>query len=86
MAFTLSGNAVIAGQAVKEKTAVKLSDGDSLEIEAEDTDLHVLVMSAPALQEPVVWGGPIVMNTREELRQAFDDLQNGTFIKHSPSW
>lgn len=81
MAFTLSGNAVIAGQAVKEKTAVKLSDGDSLEIEAEDTDLHVLVMSAPALQEPVAWGGPIVMNTNKELNQAFDDLENGIFLR-----
>ncbi|HBQ57023.1 MAG TPA: pirin family protein, partial [Porphyromonadaceae bacterium] len=29
------------------------------------------------------WGGPIVMNTNEELDQAFKELDNGTFIKHS---
>jgi redox-sensitive bicupin YhaK (pirin superfamily) len=33
------------------------------------------------LREPVAWGGPIVMNTREELQQAFADLDNGTFIR-----
>ncbi|MFA6983253.1 MAG: pirin-like C-terminal cupin domain-containing protein, partial [Sedimentibacter sp.] len=32
-------------------------------------------------KEPISWGGPIVMNTREELQQAFKDLDNGTFIK-----
>jgi len=37
-------------------------------------------MGAP-LHEPIAWGGPIVMNTREELRQAFDELDRGTFIK-----
>ena len=40
-----------------------------------------ILASAPALHEPVAWGGPIVMNTREELQHAFDELQAGTFIK-----
>jgi redox-sensitive bicupin YhaK (pirin superfamily) len=35
---------------------------------------------AKPLHEPVAWGGPIVMNTREELNQAFDELEKGTFI------
>lgn len=38
-------------------------------------------MSSKKLEESVVWGGPIVMNTRDELLEAFDELDNGTFLK-----
>jgi redox-sensitive bicupin YhaK (pirin superfamily) len=38
-------------------------------------------MSSLALSEPVVWGGPIVMNTRAELNEAFRELNSGTFLK-----
>ncbi|HIJ58010.1 MAG TPA: pirin family protein, partial [Deltaproteobacteria bacterium] len=34
------------------------------------------------LREPIAWQGPIVMNTQEELRIAFEEYNNGTFIKH----
>lgn len=81
MAFTLLGDADIAGQAVAEKTAVQLVDGDAVEIRAGEGDTHVLFMSSVALHEPIAWGGPIVMNTQAELRQAFDDLDNGTFLR-----
>ena len=42
---------------------------------------EILLYSSKRLDEPVAWAGPIVMNTREELNQAFEDLANGTFIK-----
>ncbi|HNR69088.1 MAG TPA: pirin-like C-terminal cupin domain-containing protein, partial [bacterium] len=42
----------------------------------------VLIAGKP-LGEPIAWGGPIVMNTREELRIAFEELENGTFLKQS---
>ena len=38
-------------------------------------------MSSRRLEEPVAWGGPIVMNTREELSDAFRELEAGTFLK-----
>jgi hypothetical protein len=41
-----------------------------------------LLVSGKPLGEPVAWGGPIVMNTREELATAFRELEEGTFIKH----
>jgi quercetin 2,3-dioxygenase len=42
----------------------------------------VLVAGRP-LREPIAWGGPIVMNTREELDQAFEEIDNGTFIREA---
>lgn len=79
--FTLSGDAYIAGELVKEKTAVKLSSGDHVSIKATDSKAQILFVSSMPLHEPVAWGGPIVMNTREELNNAFEDLRKGTFLK-----
>ncbi|HHY82971.1 MAG TPA: pirin family protein [Clostridiales bacterium] len=81
MVFTLLGDAYIAGELVNEKTAVKLTSGDQVEIKATDERAQVLFISSKRLDEPVAWGGPIVMNTKEELIKAFDDLRKGTFIK-----
>lgn len=81
MAFTLLGDVTIADKPVAEKTAVKLSEGDVVKITAGTTEAHVLLMSSVALREPVAWGGPIVMNTRAELMQAYDDLDHGTFLR-----
>lgn len=81
MLFTLLGDAYIGGESVKEKTAVKLTSGDNVTIRATDKKAQVLFISSKQLDEPVVWGGPIVMNTKEELSKAFDDLRNGTFLQ-----
>ncbi len=71
---------------VKEKTAVKLSSGHRVEIRSTDKNAQVLFISSTLLAEPVVWGGPIVMNTKEELNKAFDDLEKGTFLKQEISY
>ncbi len=81
--FTLLGDAYIGGELVMEKTAVKLTAGDYVEIKATDKKAQVLYISSTILEEPIEWGGPIVMNTREELIKAFDDLKNGTFLKNN---
>jgi redox-sensitive bicupin YhaK (pirin superfamily) len=81
MIFTLLGDAYVGDELVKEKTAVKLSSGDYVKIKAADKNAQVLFMSSRALSEPIAWGGPIVMNTREELNKAFDDLDRGTFLR-----
>ena len=83
MVFLLTGNAKIAGELVKEKTAVKLSQGTSLTIESQDCAIEILFMSSEPLGESVAWGGPIVMNTQEELNTAFRELRDGTFLKDS---
>lgn len=83
MVFTLSGDAYVGEALIKEKSAVKLTNGDFVEIKATDEKAQVLFVSSTSLQEPIAWGGPIVMNTREELEKAFDDLSNGTFLQHT---
>lgn len=79
--FTLLGNAKVAEEIIDEKTAVKLSEGTSVDIEALDQDIQILYVSSDKLSESISWGGPIVMNTREELDLAFRELRNGTFLK-----
>lgn len=83
MVFTLEGEAIVSGENVPEKTAAKLGDGDTVTIEAGEDPIEILFMCSEKLEEPIVWQGPIVMNTQEEIRQAFDDLQNGEFIKQN---
>lgn len=84
-AFLILGDAVINAHLISEKTAVLFGAGDSVVIEATpDRDLRFLLFSGKALHEPIAWGGPIVMNTREELDLAFEELRNGTFIKNNP--
>ena len=85
-AFLILGDAVIDAQLISEKTAVLFGAGDSVSVEATpDRDLRLILFSGKALHEPVAWGGPIVMNTREELDLAFEELRNGSFIKRNPT-
>ncbi len=60
---------------------VNLVDGDEIEISTADSPAKFIFISGKPLNEPVAWGGPIVMNTQEELNQAFLEYRNGTFIK-----
>lgn len=81
MGFTLLGEVTIAGEKISEKTAVRFTEGDSVTITAGKDPVEFMFMSSLALGEPVHWGGPIVMDTREGLLQAFQELQEGTFLK-----
>lgn len=69
-------------QEVPEKTAALFSHGGSFTVQAGENGVRFAYFAGKPLQEPVAWGGPIVMNTREELDEAFTELQDGTFIKH----
>lgn len=81
--FTLQNDAVLCGQTVREKTAVVTSTGTEVTLEASNAEADVLFLSAPRLNEEVAWGGPIVMNSDEELKTAFSELRSGTFIKEA---
>jgi redox-sensitive bicupin YhaK (pirin superfamily) len=63
------------------RTLVSFDTGDFVSVQAGENGIRFLLISGKPIQEPVAWHGPVVMNTREELIQAFDELKNGTFIK-----
>jgi hypothetical protein len=62
------------------RTLVLFDRGDEVEVQAEGEGIRFLLVSGQPLKEPVAWYGPIVMNTQEELRHAFAQLQAGTFL------
>ncbi len=57
--------------------------GDEVTVQAGEEGIRFLLVSGKPLEEPVAWYGPIVMNTQEQLRQAFEELREGTFLKAS---
>ncbi len=66
---------------VDNRTLVLFDTGDEVTVQAGEEGMRFLFVSGKPLREPVAWHGPIVMNTQEELRQAFQDLDRGTFLK-----
>jgi redox-sensitive bicupin YhaK (pirin superfamily) len=66
---------------VEQEHLAIFTDGDSVVISAVDGPARLLLVSGKPLREPVAWRGPIVMNTQAELRVAFEEYENGTFIK-----
>ncbi len=56
-------------------------NGNNIVISTDKNSVRFLLISGKPLNEPIAWYGPIVMNTHEELRRAFEEYQNGTFIK-----
>lgn len=70
---------------VQEKKAILFTGGEKLEVYAGSTGMRFAVFIGKALKEPVAWGGPIVMNTQEELDTAFEEIKKGTFIKSGGS-
>lgn len=62
-------------------TVAVLGQGDTMKLTVGRRQTKFMFASAKPLREPIAWGGPIVMNTREELDQAFSELKEGTFIR-----
>jgi hypothetical protein len=62
------------------RSLVLFDRGDEVTVQAGDEGIRFLLISGKPLAEPVAWYGPIVMNTQEQLRQAFEELHEGTFL------
>jgi redox-sensitive bicupin YhaK (pirin superfamily) len=65
------------------RSLVLFDRGDELMVQAGDEGVRFLLVSGKPLEEPVAWYGPIVMNTQEQLREAFSELEKGTFLKQA---
>jgi hypothetical protein len=63
------------------RSMVLFDRGDEVVVQAGDEGVRFLLVSGKPLEEPVAWRGPIVMNTQEELRKAYAELRDGTFIR-----
>ena len=63
------------------RTLVVFDNGDEVAVQAGEKGIRFLLISGTPIKEPVAWHGPIVMNTQDELKAAFNELNNGTFIK-----
>jgi hypothetical protein len=66
---------------LSNRDLVLFNDGDQVIVSTEKDPVRFLLLSGKPIGEPVAWYGPIVMNTKEELRIAFEEYNNGTFIK-----
>jgi redox-sensitive bicupin YhaK (pirin superfamily) len=63
------------------RSLILFDNGDEVTVQAGEEGIRFLLISGKPFKEPVAWYGPIVMNTQAELIKAFEELQNGTFIK-----
>jgi redox-sensitive bicupin YhaK (pirin superfamily) len=66
-----------------DRTVILFEDGDHVRVTTGEAPVRFLLISGRPLGEPVAWQGPIVMNTEAELRTAFREYRDGTFIKHA---
>ena len=74
-------NGELLQQFAGNRSLVLFDQGDSIRVESGEQGGRFLLVSGEPIKEPVAWRGPIVMNTHDELRQAFKELNEGTFIK-----
>ncbi len=83
-AYVIGGNGIIGGipgTSVENRDLLLLGEGDQVNAVSHTGPFRFLLFTGKPLREPVAWGGPIVMNTQEELRQAFLEYRNGIFIR-----
>ena len=82
-AYVIGGSGVFgqaAGERMGNRSMLLFSAGDEVRVQSSGEGVRFLFISGRPIHEPIAWGGPIVMNTQEELQQAFFDYRNGTFI------
>jgi hypothetical protein len=88
VAYVIAGAGTFDPYGSKEqenRMAILFGKGSSVEVHAGPKGVRFLFFSDTPFQEPIAWGGQIVMNTQEELRQAFAEYKDGTFIKKGSS-
>jgi redox-sensitive bicupin YhaK (pirin superfamily) len=77
----IDGTDEIKREDTGNRSLVLFDSGDEVVVQAGDEGIRFLLVSGKPIEEPVAWYGPIVMNTEEQLQQAYAELRNGTFIQ-----
>jgi redox-sensitive bicupin YhaK (pirin superfamily) len=84
-AYVFEGQGLFGGnnaeKAINHPRLVEFGDGDFVTVKATDQHVRFLLVSGKPLNEPIARYGPFVMNTREEIQQALEDLRNDTFVR-----
>ena len=84
-AYIIGGNGETGGEEksarVENRWLILYRDGEQVRFQAGKEGLRLLFVSGKPLGEPIAWGGPIVMNTQDELDVAFEEFRSGRFIK-----
>ncbi len=81
LAYVFEGQGEFGGTLVSSVRLVVFNDGESVQAAAGESGLRFMLFAGAPFREPIAPYGPFVMNTREEIQQALDDLRNGTFVK-----
>ncbi len=76
----LDDDAATPGTDVANRSLTVFDAGDEIRVRAGERGLRFLLVSGAPIREPIAWRGPVVMNSQEELQQAFAQLRNGTFL------
>ncbi len=74
--------ATVVREEAGNRSLVLFDRGDEVTVQAGEAGIRFLLVSGEPIKEPVAWYGPIVMNTEEQLKRAYAELNDGTFIKH----
>ncbi|OSQ44591.1 pirin family protein [Thalassospira alkalitolerans] len=85
MVYVFIGDAIVADKAVATHHLAVLKDGDSITLKGGPKGGRMLLIAARPLHEPVVRYGPFVMSSKQELKQAFEDYQQGNFVRKAAS-
>jgi redox-sensitive bicupin YhaK (pirin superfamily) len=79
--YVFEGDANIAGIPVGTHELAVLGEGEALEFAAGEAGARSIMVAGIPLQEPIVQYGPFVMNTMEDVAQAFADLREGRLVR-----
>jgi redox-sensitive bicupin YhaK (pirin superfamily) len=79
--YVFEGSARLAGDALATHSLAVLGAGDAVEITAGESGARFILVAGRPIGEPVVQYGPFVMNTREEIEQAFADYRDGRLVR-----
>jgi redox-sensitive bicupin YhaK (pirin superfamily) len=81
LAYFFEGGGMIMAEVIKSVKLVVFAEGEQVEVHASDEGTRFMLFAGAPFREPIVPYGPFVMNTKEEIEQALEDLRTGTFVK-----